>query len=677
MNDAWFTIPELAELRLPGLPTAVSKIHELATRARWKDDPGRARKAERRGGGYQYHASLLPKAAQIKLAAIRAETASRAETREKRKRLFWHAWEMMTEEHRTICHARFNAIMAVEEAFALNRALGKAEEVKTVLSRVLARHEVSVSTYYEWRALLKDIDQEDWLPALAPKYAEDGVVHDNMAACHPDAWTALKSDFLRAEGPGFSSCYRRMKEGAKKHGWAPIPSESALRRRLNAEVEKSVQVYARKGKKAAEQLYPPQVRTKDHLHAMQIVNTDGHQIDLFTWVPWNQKNPVRLILLGIQDIYSGKILSWRLAASETWDVVRACIGDMIEDFGIPEDFYMDNGRAFASEAISGGARHRNRFRKKKKANRFGIDEAEVAGILKNFGIEPHFTRPYAGQSKPIERAWKDLAEEISKHPKMAGAYTGNRPDAKPENYRKRAIPLDMLQAHVADRIAEHNARTGRKSDTAKGRSFDETFEASMLHPGTIVRRATEAQRDFWMLAEKVVTVRKNRGEIHHLGNVYWSNALTRFSGSKVKIRFDPDRLHDPIKAYEPNGQLICEVPCTEKGRFKDTEAANIHNRNRKAFLKHQKGLLDMHRVLTAEEVADLYDVGEKAPPKQPIRPVVTRIVTSNLAVETEDEFSQEEFEAGLGASLFNISGDSSIIPFRPASRAGRKYRAEE
>ncbi|HOK71525.1 MAG TPA: hypothetical protein PLM83_08745, partial [Bacillota bacterium] len=35
--------------------------------------------------------------------------------------------------------------------------------------------------------------------------------------------------------------------------------------------------------------------------------------------------------------------------------------------------------------------------------------------------EVHWTTPYHGQSKPIERAWKTLCEEVSKHPKFAGA----------------------------------------------------------------------------------------------------------------------------------------------------------------------------------------------------------------------------------------------------------------
>ncbi|PZU18932.1 MAG: transposase [Shinella sp.] len=676
----WFTIAELAELKLPDMPSSVSKVHELAIRDGWKTGP-HCRKLERRGGGFEYHMSLLPHRAQVKLSAILHKDEAREETREKRKRLYWAAWEAMTDDHRMICHFRHNVLTSVELALETNRHSDTPSSKEAILATILGKYEVSVSTYYVWQRAVSNVDPEDWLPALAPSYTVDGEIKCKQAEVHPEAWSAFKSDYLRPEGSGFSSCYRRVEAVAKKKGWAPWPSERALRRRLDAEVDKAVQVYARKGQKKAEALYPPQVRTKDHLHALQIVNTDGHKIDLFTWAPWNTRHPVRLILIGIQDIYSGKILSWRLAAAETWDVVRACIGDMIEDYGIPEKFYMDNGRAFASNAISGGSAQRNRFRKsKKKANRFGIDEEEVGGILVNFGIEPHFTRPYAGQSKPIERAWKDLAEEIAKHPAMSGAYTGNTPDAKPENYGKRAVPLEVLQAHVADRIAEHNARTGRKAATAKGRSFDQTFEESFRHPGTIIRRATDAQRDFWMLAEKVVTARKDRGAIHYLDNIYWSPELIQWAQKKVKIRFDPDALHDPIKVYAPDGRLICAAPCTEKGRFDDVEAAHVHARNRKTFLKRQKDLLDAHRTLAADELAELYETGEKAEPKKPMRPVVTRIATGvvsgNLAVQAQDVFTSEEFEAGIAASLSSISGDSSIIPFRPSRSTGRKHRAE-
>ncbi|KNY13638.1 hypothetical protein AKG11_28305 [Shinella sp. SUS2] len=679
----WFTIPELAGLKLPGLPTTERGIHGVAGREGWQAQEGKAQRLQARGGGFEYHVSLLPSLAQAKLARIEAVEKSRDESRQSRRALHWRVFEAMPEEHRQLAHRRHALIVAAEKAMAERELLGTlAPPMDETLAPLLRKFKVSKSTYYSLRQTLNAVDREDWLPALAPKY-EDGTVSER-APMDPRAWAALKSDYLRPEKPGFSACYRRMVKGAKKNGWTPIASESALRRRMDAEVPRAVRVLTREGRKRAEQLYPTQIRTKTHLHAMELVNTDGHKLDLFVKVPWrvpeaNRKVSDRVILIGMQDIYSSKILSWRLCEAETWDVVRLCIGDMIEDYGIPEHLYMDNGRAFASKMISGQAEGRHRFKK---------IEGEVAGLLKTLDIEPHFTKPYSGQSKPIERAWKDLAEEISKHPAMSGAYTGNKPDAKPENYQKWAVPLDVLERHVAECIAEHNARVGRKAETAKGRSFDETFAESMRHPATIVRRASDAQRVLWMLAAAKRRAYANNGEIHYKENVYWHDALVDHAGEQVTIRFDPEKLHAPIKVFDKDGRFICDAPCTDKGRFNDTAAAGRHEKNRRNWRKQKKVLADLHRTLTADQVADLYR--SDIPPEEaaPIRPTVTRIVTGNLALEpavdaVSDEMSAEEFEAAQARGLAMILGDSSIIPFPkgnsgPANRApGRRNRAEK
>ncbi|WP_375688054.1 transposase domain-containing protein, partial [Bartonella sp. AC62GZZY] len=190
----------------------------------------------------------------------------------------------------------------------------------------------------------------------------------------------------------------------------------------------------------AKKLYPAQRRDRSSLHALQAVNMDGHKLDVFVNVPWTEK-PVRLYLIAIQDLYSGKILSWRLSDAESWEIVRLVIGDMVEAYGIPERMTLDNGRAFTSKWISGG----------------------VQGLLTSLGVQLQWTTPYSGQSKPIERAWRDLAEAISKHPFCAGAYTGNKPDAKPEDYGKRAIGFEEFKAHVGAQIVAHNAQAGRKA----------------------------------------------------------------------------------------------------------------------------------------------------------------------------------------------------------------------
>ena len=58
-----------------------------------------------------------------------------------------------------------------------------------------------------------------------------------------------------------------------------------------------------------------------------------------------QDKPSRAHLIALQDLYSGKIVAWRLAQSENKDAVRLAIGDMVTRHGIPETIVLDNGRA--------------------------------------------------------------------------------------------------------------------------------------------------------------------------------------------------------------------------------------------------------------------------------------------------------------------------------------------
>ena len=670
----WFTIPELAEAKLPGLPTSIRRIRDHADRAGWDQQAGKVAAIAKQGGGLKYHYSLLPKEARQKLAFLNTDLTA-ADVKDASK-LLWGRFEALTDEHKDICRKRFNVLIAVDDM-----------EKSGIGTTVAVRHctrmaDVAERTYYNWRQMVEGQARADWLAALAPSFspAVNGVVAD-LADCHADAWEVLKSDYLRSGKPKFSSCFRRMMTAAKANGWSPIPSERTLRRRLEAEVPKAVQILAREGKEAAARLFPAQTRSVAHLHAMQMVNTDGHKLDLFVRVPW-KKVPVRVILIGIQDIYSRKVLSWILSEAETWEAVRSCIGAMIEnaDGALPYHIYMDNGKAFASKKISGGAKARNRYK---------ITEDEVAGLLKTLDIEAHFTKPYSGRSKPIERAWKDLADEISRHPAMAGAYTGPNVAEKPEDYGRRAVKLDVLQEHVAAMVEEHNAREGRQTEMADGRSFNAVFAESVAEPSTILRYSSTAQRSLWMLAAENVTARKPDGAVHYAGNRYWAPVLNQWIGKKLTMRFDPANLHGAVKLYDGAGRFLGDAECILAHGFDCQAAARQTARKASDYAKAQKSLLELNRTIAADQLADIYAKARKAEKRTEApapRPVVTRLITSsNLAPAVSAEaIGEGEFENSFSRGLARIMGEeSAIIPFPTGKTAagsvkpGRKTRAEK
>src|SRR3546814_18700036 len=95
------------------------------------------------------------------------------------------------------------------------------------------------------------------------------------------------------------------------------------------------------------------------------------------------------------------------------------------------------------------------------------------------GITIHWAKPYRGQSKPIERGFRDLCDAVAKHPAFEGAYTGTRPDAKPENYGSKAADLDTFLRVWNEGMAAHTERLGALPEKAWGRlSVKPGFEAS-------------------------------------------------------------------------------------------------------------------------------------------------------------------------------------------------------
>ena len=653
MSKQFFTLAEIAAAKAPDLPASMSSLKRLAERGAWRDREGLCRRvAGQTKPVFEYHVSLLPPIAQARLSLIHSAPANDdTDVERDRKKVLWERFEGLSKAQKEVCGQRLAAIETAEE-------LQRGGMSRTAAAfRACEQHGVKKSAFFDWRKRLASVDREDWLAALAP--GKKGV--SEFAECHADAWSALKSDYLRPERPTFSSCYRRVKKAAKAEGWSPIPSERALRRRLDAEVPKSVQTLARKGRDAAKTLYPAQRRVRKHLHAMQAVNMDGHRLDVFIAMPDGKIQRVHLIVL--QDLHSGKFVGWRLAASENKVAVRLVIGDMVERHGIPDDIVLDNGRAFASKWISGGAPNRYRFK---------VREEEPLGLITALGINLHWTTPYAGQSKPIERAFRDLADDIAKHPFCAGAYTGNRPDAKPENYGSKAVPFEAFKAHVDRQIAEHNARPGRTASACAGRSFDETFEASLAEPSTLVKWPSPSQRALWLLAAEQIRARKGSGEIHLFGNRYWAEPLNAHAGRLVTVRFDPDNLTRELKVYDADDRLICDAPRIADTGFFDVDAAREHARKRNDLMKAVSTQKRLHAELSPEALADLYDGGplDETPDRKPTPPKVQRLATGGLALKappaeiTWDEQAQEDFSKGL-----RLIAGADIIDFEPASTA--------
>ncbi|PYE86883.1 transposase domain-containing protein [Phyllobacterium leguminum] len=625
MADGWYSVEEAVQVADPAMPASVRGWNRKITEQKWRAADGKARKA---GHGWEYHLTLFPQTTQNLLPAKEADAAAKPSS-DTTENPIWRRYDELPQKHKDECARRLTIVKAAHRLMSVGKT-------QTAAIEIAAREAgISTPTLRNWLNTVRGVRASDWLAALAPDYKATA----QFTECHPKAWEALKSDYLRAEAPKFSACYRRLEAAAKREGWEPLPSERALRRRFEAEVPQSVIKLKRSGRDELKKLYPAQRRTKKRLRAMQVVNIDGHRWDIWVHRPSGNGEPFRPLLVAIQDIFSGKFLAWRHCETENRVAVRLVIGDVVERYGIFDEIVLDNGRGFASKWITGGTPNRYRFK---------VRDDEPDGLLTQLGVEVHWATPYAGQSKPIERAFRDFCEDIAKHPFCAGAYTGNSPVNKPENYGSRVLEWDEFRQFVDGMIAEHNARVGRKTETAKGRSFDEAFAASIAEPSTIVRWPTTTQRDLWLLMAEEVTARKGNGEIHLLGNRYWTEELIEHAGKKLAARFDPDDLTRPIKVYDLRGSLLCEAPSLGDVDFIDAEEAHTHNRLRAAFQKKQRELAELHVTMKPDELGRLY-APTAVSEKKSMKPAVTRLATrGNAALKPRPEESwNEEAEAAF------------------------------
>jgi transposase InsO family protein len=487
---------------------------------------------------------------------------------------------------------------------------------------------------YGWAGLVAGLDRADWLPALAPRFTGRTA----EVECTPAAWDWIEGIYLTQSQRKFTDCFRMLQKVAKEQGWA-IPSERTLQRRMDA-LPMTTKVFRREGTEGLKKLYPPQRRDRSDLHALQAVNADGHKCDVF--VRWPDGTVGRPILIGFQDIYSSMMLSWRIARTEDAETVLLAFGDMAETYGLPDICLLDNGRAFAAKAVSGGTPNRYRFK---------VREGDMHGVMTQLGVEIRWAEPYHGQSKPIERAWQTISSQAEKDPRFEGAWTGNTIAAKPENYGSHAVPVALFEAVMAERIAEYNAQAGRRTKICGGKlSFEQAFRLS--YQDVPVRTVRPEHSRLWLLAAEGVTARSSDGSLHFEGNRYWHESLLEYLGKKVVIRFDPDNLHAGLHVYRLDGAYVAHAPCLEDIGFFSRHAGVEQRRAAKATVKLWKEA-GKARVSFDELVAMLPIPSE---PEAAPTPKIVRPIFGNLAVaQPANDYDQEEVLADFGRAMRKFS----------------------
>lgn len=584
--DRWYSAAELAGL--VGLPSTARRVHTRAARDEWQARP------RARGKGLEYAFATLPSATQAAL-LLREQPAAEIVSRrrglapsEDRLRSVWQRYEQAKQPMKDVAAMRLKALHTLT---ALVRGGTPLMQARELVAAQLQRDNVrtaSPASLARWQAAVAHANTCDWLALLLPHYSGRAT----LAEIPADAWEVYKADYLRPEQPTAAACYDRLQRIGADKGWA-LPSLKTFQRRVRRELPRAVRILARQGEDALMRSYPAQERDRSMMCALQGVNSDGHKWDIRVRFPDGSEG--RPCILGWQDLYSGKLLGWRLGDNECSDMVRLSFADMVRTYGVPGSVYLDNGRAYASKWMTGGTPNRYRFR---------VREEDPVGVITALvgADNVHWVTPYHGQAKPIERMWRDFCERIAKHPEFAGAYMGNKVTNKPANYGTRVIAWDDFVRVVNSEIHAHNARTKRRTKVCAGvRSFDQAFDAS--YATATVRKVSEEQLRLLLLAAEAVTASPVDGSVRLAGNRYWTEALSEHAGRKVVLRVDPWHLQDVAHVYALDGTYIAAAECVAAVGFADVNASREHARGRAQYKRAARDMLAAERLMDAAAVA--------------------------------------------------------------------------
>lgn len=446
------------------------------------------------------------------------------------------------------------------------------EDKATVLRKKFGPKGISKPSLRRLQRAVTSVDPINFAPVLLAGY-KGGA---RRADVSNDAWAFFVST-LRLAGPDFplTQAWRDVRDVSRKRRWS-WPSYPTIYRRWN-QLPEAEKLVVRHGREVAiGRLAQPIMRDKTSIRSLEWVSLDGRKLDF--WVDCGDGRALRLTLLALIDVASNKVLGFEICRSENATGTVRLIRQVCETYGIFDRLYTDNGAAFAGHLVAGGNVHRFRNAGAKLA------AVKPLGICHHLDIRLHFALPKNAQAKIAEWTFATLSRVIDDRPEFAGAHAGHAPGTSPSPNVK-PVPFEVAEAVIRREIERHNHETGRRSQGAHGRSYDEVFQAGLV--GRFKRKATRYQlRLASMIYTPVAVDRWGRVTVDtwtYGGPETQADLLPFFGKGRVLLGRNPDDFSEAAMAFDEDGRLICDgIEPVNKGAYDSKDGVREAARNGKA-----------------------------------------------------------------------------------------------
>lgn len=468
----------------------------------------------------------------------------------------------MTEQQaKTIASARMLALRDWREsglnAFEYADAVKKGERKHPALSVL---HKISGPTLHRWEALY---NRENSLDDLAPKVTvKRGAGSRKLGELEKNL---IQTYYLRQTRPQLTKSLAEILEKEN----IDIPYGVALR--YIRELPPSLIAKTRHGAKKVNDAVMPYVHMDySSLESMEMVTSDHHHLDMYVIerLDGNMSDVFRPWITAFQDLRSRKIIGWVLCRNPNSNTILSALKKVIDLYGVPQKLLIDNGKDYKSKALNGSTQ---------KVKDFDIDGLpeerciEIGGIFHDIGCEVSFAEPYHGQSKPIERWFRELAEGFCKrYETYCGSNTVEKPEdaklyfAKINKMEKRKVEVTFkdVARQIDSFINNWNATHKHSGDGMEGKEPDTVFKENWH----VKRFLPEDKYDIVFSETAVKTVSRCCVQ---WDATYASEELHAFLGQKVLVRRP---LEDISRVYITTleGAFICRA---EADRLRGTRSS--------------------------------------------------------------------------------------------------------
>lgn len=395
--------------------------------------------------------------------------------------------------------------------------------------------------------------------------------------------------------------YEKLKAVANINNWERIPSYQSVTRYITylMEDENMKNAYYMAGNDLRDYKNKKMVKAKrdtKSLKVMEIVMGDEHTFDC--WVLYKNPNgtvtPVRPKLVAWIDVRSRKIIGDIMCKDANSEILKQSLLKLIyHDAGsLPEYVYIDNGKDYTAETMTG-------VKRKERRNRDICFDDATKGFYKSIGIkDDHEALPYQPWSKAqIERVFRTVCDQFTKEfVSYTGTLTGSKTSAKINKDIKKLHEQEKLLTMEEFYIKWQNWLDKYHNKVHRGlKQSGEAWEtpAEVFENAEKYEKAAPPKSYATMLMLKSDKVRVYTTGINRFGYDYRSDELCDYIGDTVNIKYDPQDM-TTIYVFDNNGKKLCEAYSQELLQISGTvtETALEHMKMQKRQIKRDRKRLE-------------------------------------------------------------------------------------